>query len=261
MSDTAQLEFRATAEERARFWRDGFAICRGFDDNSTCLRLQNAAERELFEITEPIEYESVLGYPGAPRSANADGGKTPRRLLKALDRSPEFVSWACSTRVGSLLKYLFDARDIYLSQNHHNCVMTKHPVYSSETGWHRDIRYWHFSEPNLITAWLALDDENQDNGGLSLIPGSHRLEIETARFDDAQFLRPDVEANQRMFSSKISVDLKPGDLLLFHCNTLHSAGWNRTHSIKRSLVFTYHTSAIHPIEDTRSARLPPLKVR
>ena len=260
-ADTITQEPTPTKELSARFWRDGFAIYRGFESVPEYSRLRGLVQRELSELAEPIEYEAVLGYPGAPFARNAKGGNTPRRLLRAIDRDPEFDKWARSPRLGIVLRYLLNASDICVSQNHHNCIMTKYPAYSSETGWHRDIRYWSFSASNLITAWLALDNEHPDNGGLSLIPASHQLEIHAARYDSAQFLIADMEANRELIASATPVDLEPGDLLLFHCNTLHAAGSNRRKEIKRSLVFTYHATAIHPIEGSRSAQLPPLRVR
>ena len=48
---------------------------------------------------------------------------------------------------------------VVLSLAHHNCVMTKHPDFGTATGWHRDIRYWSYTRPDLISVWLALDME------------------------------------------------------------------------------------------------------
>ncbi len=71
---------------------------------------------------------------------------------------------------------------------HHNCVMTKHPHFGSQTGWHRDTRYWSFVKPELVTVWLALGDEDERNGVLRVIPGSHQAKLAPEQLDPAEFL-------------------------------------------------------------------------
>jgi len=93
--------------------------------------------------------------------------------------------------------------------------MTKHPYYGSETGWHRDIRYWSFERPDLISVWLALGNESEENGGLWIVPGSQALDFDSARFDDAQFFRENAESNRALLKRRIPVTLNQGDVLFF----------------------------------------------
>ena len=74
---------------------------------------------------------------------------------------------------------------------HHNCVMTKQPRFSSDTGWHQDVRYWHFERPELVNVWVALGDETPENGCLRVIPGTHAGTFRPEQFDAAKFLRAD----------------------------------------------------------------------
>ena len=147
---------------------------------------------------------------------------------------------------------------LMISQNHHNCVMTKLPGFSSKTGWHQDIRYWCFDRPELINVWLALGDEYPENGGMRLIPGSHRLDLDRGRFDAAMFLRPELPENIELLNAAVDARLSAGDVLFFHCRTLHAAGNNTTQESKYSLVFSYHATDNLPIPQTRSGRLPDI---
>ena len=54
---------------------------------------------------------------------------------------------------------------------------------------------------------------------------------------------------------------KPGDAVFFHCNTLHSAGTNRSDAVKFSLVYTYHGVSNPPQPGTRSASHPEISLR
>jgi phytanoyl-CoA hydroxylase len=148
--------------------------------------------------------------------------------------------------------------DVTLAQAHHNCVMTKNPRYSSLTNWHRDIRYWAFERPELVSVWFALGPEHLDNGCLLVIPGTHRMEFAAERLDEAQFLRADVAENEALLSSQVAVELEPGDVLFFHCRLFHAAGNNRSTLTKFSAVFTYHAADNAALPGTRSAGQPDI---
>ena len=213
------------------------------------------ARQHLASEVAPLEYEAQVRYPGAPASLDAPGGRTVRRLLQACARDALYKEWATSPEIANRLRQLLGP-DVELAQAHHNCVMTKNPAFSSATGWHQDIRYWSFEKPELISAWLALGPENEDNGCLWLVPGSHLMEFRREQFDDDRFFRTDSDENRRILQARVAAQLDEGDVLFFHCRLLHAAGQNRTALTKFAAVFTYHPVDNHPLPDTRSASLP-----
>jgi phytanoyl-CoA hydroxylase len=221
--------------------------------------LRDVALAHLAAAIAPVEYEADLHYPGAPRSRDAPGGATVRRLLQAYARDPVFRAWATGPEVAAPLHSILGS-GVMLSQTHHNCVMTKHPRYSSETGWHQDIRYWSFERPELVSMWLALGREFPENGCLSFLPASHTMEFAVDRLDDASFLRTGNPLNQALIAARLTPVLEPGDAAFFHCRTLNSAGTNNTADTKLSLVFSYHAADNQPLAGTRSASLPAIAV-
>ncbi len=239
--------------EAQQFARDGFLIRRGLIDSEQVTQLIDCIDASLNPALAPVEFEADVHYPGAPASRWAEGGQTPRRLLHAFGRDALFRQVATNTSIIDTLSILMDSNKLMLSQNHHNCVMTKHPGFSSVTSWHQDIRYWRFDRPELVSTWIALGPENEANGSLLVIPGSHKLNLDPGKFDAALFLRTDLEENEEILSKAIAVELNAGDVLFFHSRTLHAAGQNESTSIKRSIVFTYHTADNQPIPQTRSA--------
>jgi phytanoyl-CoA hydroxylase len=219
--------------------------------------LNEVARRQLELRAEPVEFEADLQYPGAPPSRTAAGGETVRRLLDAYARDPAFAARATDPRLEDWMQRYFGDR-VLLSSAHHNCLMTKHPRYGSLTGWHRDLRYWSFTSNDLVSAWFALGAETTENGALWFVPGSHRLTLESARFDDAKFFRSDLAENAALLATAESPRLAAGDAVFFHCNTLHSAGRNETDAVKFSLVYTYHSRSNAPLPGTRSAAKPEI---
>jgi phytanoyl-CoA hydroxylase len=242
------------------FGRNGFVIARNLAAHELCERMKALAMRHLAEEIGPLEYEAQVKYPGSPASLVAPGGRTVRRLLQAYSRDPLFRDWATSRAIWDRLIPLLGTQ-VELSQAHHNCVMTKNPAFSSATSWHQDIRYWSFQKPELISAWLALGQEHEENGCLLLVPGSHNIEFRREQFDDALFLREDLEENRKTLQGRVAAELDAGDVLFFHCRLLHAAGRNRTSLTKFAAVFTYHDAGNRPLPGSRSASLPEIPLR
>src|SRR6185369_6156100 len=194
------------------------------------------ALRDLAAEAQPLEYEAQVRYPGAPASIDAPGGRTVRRLMQACARDPLYREWATSLELESRLHPMLGP-SLELSQAHHNCIMTKNPAFSSATGWHQDIRYWSFGKPELVSVWLALGPEHEENGCLWLVPGSHKLDFSREQYDEDRFFRADLPANHSLLEGKISAELDEGDVLFFHCRLLHAAGRKRTSLTKFAAVF------------------------
>jgi phytanoyl-CoA hydroxylase len=248
-----------TPEEIEQFHTRGYLILnateRGFTDAAQLARMQHAAEQQLVEAQQPLELETTTGYPGAPDSTQALGGNTVRRLLGAHGRHRSWQAWATNKSVVESLAALFGDARVVLNRIHHNCLMTKNPRFSSATGWHQDIRYWAFDLPELISVWLALGNESGDNGGLRVVPGSHRLALASERFDQQLFLDPDRADNAPLLAQAVDLTLAAGEVLFFHCKLLHSAAPNHSTQTKYALVFTYHDGRNGPIPGSRSAAL------
>lgn len=243
--------------ELAAFKRDGFINVPGLVEPSLIDRILEYTDRAVAEHVGPIEYESDLGYPGAPESRDAPGGDTVRRLLKAFGRNPVFTELASHPQILTRLRQLLGA-ELVLPLAHHNCVMVKAPCYGTATGWHQDIRYWRFERPELITVLLALNPATEANGCLQLIPASHVLTLAADRLDTAEFLREDHPENQVLMNASVPVPMLAGDVVFFHCRTFHAAGSNQNEQARKSVLFTYRSSDNPPIAGTRSSSSPEL---
>jgi phytanoyl-CoA hydroxylase len=249
-----ELAPRFSSDELAAFDRDGYVVLRGAVAPDMLAVMRDATDRGLRLPIEPVEYEADVHYPGAPPTRDADGGRTIRRLLQANGRDPVFTAFVTSPSLVGRLEQLLGER-VVMPLAHHNCIMTKHPDFGSETHWHQDIRYWSYARPQLVNAWVALGSETPDNGCLQVIPGTHRMTFARERLDAALFLRPDLAENEPLIAGRKFVELQPGDLLFFHCLTFHAAGRNHTRQTKYSAVFTFRGVSNEPKPGTRSASM------
>lgn len=244
-------------DELAEFDRAGFAIVRGLADESLVSEMLAVTLEELSRDRGPREFEAELQYPGAPDSRDAKGGDTLRRLKQAHARHPVFTRWMADPRLGGRLRQLLGPR-VVCPLAHHNCIMTKQPRHSSDTGWHQDIRYWAYERPELVSVWLALGPETTENGCLYVIPGSHRETYSGTRFDEELFLREDEPENRDLLDRAVPVTMQAGDVLFFHCRTFHAASRNHAEAPKFSVVLTFRSEENRPLPGTRSSAMPEI---
>lgn len=250
-----------TAEQIQFFNDQGYLILRGAASEERVAHLRAVTEAHLAANTLPVEYEADVHYPGSPASLDAPGGRTVRRLLQAWDRDSCYQAWGAHPDLVNILASLLDSSALRLVRNHHNCIMTKQPGYSSSTLWHQDIRYWSFQSPLLVNVWLALGEETARNGCMRVIPGSHRVKWDSNRFDAMKFFRPDREDNKALMHQALRAELNPGDILIFHACLLHAAGRNHTDERKMALVYSYRREDNRPLPGTRSTQMEDIMLQ
>ncbi len=254
-----------TAKQLAQFNKDGFIVLRDFLDAKSCDNILRMAQIHLDAKIEPIETE--IGYDSRDkeyRTSVTDYNSHAkeehiivRRLRQVYDRDALFKAWMENIKIRPILQQVLDDQ-VVITTAHHNSIMTKMPFYSTATAWHQDRRYWRYSDDNLVSVWLALDDEHMENGVLEFIPGSHTMKFSPEQFDDKEYFSEIKEENKKIIATKVSTDLHKGDVVLFHSLLLHRANENSTDKPKISFVYTVKGKKTDAIENTRSSEFPEI---
>ena len=105
---------------------------------------------------------------------------------------------------------------------------------------HQDNLYLRVKPGTCMAAWVAIDNVDEANGGMRVVPGSHRTELVCPQQADTSVsFTPDyVPVPDGM--EAIHVDMKPGDVLFFNGSTIHGSTPNTsTDRFRRSLIFHY----------------------
>lgn len=112
-------------------------------------------------------------------------------------------------------------------------------------GWHQDNGYGELEPYNAITCLTALDDADEQNGCLWIVPGSHRRgqisvgERGSAAAKEAfQEIVLDVDESQA-----IPLPMKAGECMFFHCWTLHKSQGNASKDRDRRFLFMRYADA------------------
>jgi len=104
---------------------------------------------------------------------------------------------------------------------------------SGNIGWHQDYGYWQSSSTsNMCTAWIPLEDVDENNGCLRTIVGSHKWGLLP---DSAAFFDKDLEKLKQRFTADGRTDwydspqvMKAGQVAFHHALTFHGSGPNIT---------------------------------
>ncbi|SFV65082.1 Phytanoyl-CoA dioxygenase [hydrothermal vent metagenome] len=248
-----------TEEQLQAFEENGFLLLPEFADHELCNTIKDIAKAHLKHKVPPIETETE--YVGKSKEERkyitdgkahlAEGHITVRRLRQVYHRDIVFKHWMENKKIRPVLKQVLGEAPV-ITIAHHNSIMTKMPHTSTETRWHQDFRYWSFENDNLVSVWLALDEESSDNGVLEFIPGSHRMSFDLSQFDKKEYFSDTLPQNGEIVAKKVSHPLRKGDVVLFHCKLLHRANRNMTDEPKISFVYTVKGCSNKAIEGTRS---------
>ena len=105
---------------------------------------------------------------------------------------------------------------------------------------HQDNLFLQSHPETCIAVWIAIDPVDENNGGLQMVPGSHKYELVCPGDADseASFSRQAIHLPGGMTTEQTV--MAPGDALFFHGSMVHGSGPNRTTDrFRRSLIFHY----------------------
>jgi ectoine hydroxylase-related dioxygenase (phytanoyl-CoA dioxygenase family) len=134
---------------------------------------------------------------------------------------------------------------------YHNKIALKYPGVVGFS-YHQDYWYWYQMGnlfPDMCTAMIAIDRHTQANGCLTLVEGSHRAgRLEHVYRDGVSDSGVDPErlAQLRKTMPEVPIELEIGDIVIFHCNTLHASADNHSTESRIGLLGCYNTKHNDP---------------
>jgi len=221
------------AEDVRFFYENGYWLGPKVLDDARIERLRTAMDNVYNGIYE-------TGMP--PWSSSWKPGDNPLALRKTDNAhwsNLELRALALDENIGAMAAQLAGTDQIRLW---HDQLLYK-PGGGKSTGnvgWHQDYYYWQCCDnPNMLTAWVALDDVTVENGAMMVVPRSHRWGM----MPESDFFNTDIENLQEKISipagekfENVPCVLKKGHLSFHHCLTIHGSGANVTSNPRRSMV-------------------------
>ncbi|MBC8239029.1 MAG: phytanoyl-CoA dioxygenase family protein, partial [Alphaproteobacteria bacterium] len=109
--------------------------------------------------------------------------------------------------------------------------------------YHQDFSYTPHTNDDVITAILLLDDVDEDNGCLMVVPGTHRGSIDSL-FQDGVFtgmVAPDLE--QDYLARQVPIVGKAGAVCLMHTRLQHGSEANLSPTRRRAIYLCVYSAA------------------
>lgn len=227
----------------SKYERDGFLWFEGFFNQERMAPFFDEL-REMAQDKDLLASDQVIQDPNTGDI---------RSVFAMHELSDHFNRLTRDPRILGMVRQLLGG-EVYIHQSRIN---DKYGFEGSGFYWHSDFETWHSEDgmPRMraVSASLMLTDNNEFNGPLMLIPGSHHYFIpcmgETPDLNWQQSLRsqrlgvPDQTALTRMANrGGIQAPKGPaGSLMLFECNTLHASNSNISPWPRSNLFFVYNS--------------------
>jgi len=290
---------------RAKFERDGFAVFPNVlsqsDVDALNDRLEDVLRGEYDRggippdksprlLKLPKSESSSLGCPnGSSKNNRQGGGKTPaastpttttkRKVLQIINihkSDTRFRELACSGALGSVVAQLAG----WTGEEQGGARLAQDQVWAKPPGapplaYHRDTPYFMFEPDGVVTAWVALDDMDDELGPLRYVPGSHKWG--DARVGSANVFFADNGGTALLRSAAeregvienvddgtgdgelpiVSVaGLKAGGVSIHDGRTWHGSGWNRSATRpRRGLGLHFVPASARFTEEAAKSRL------
>jgi ectoine hydroxylase-related dioxygenase (phytanoyl-CoA dioxygenase family) len=212
----------------------------GFHERGYVGPITLCAPHEMARIRERIERE-VLPTPGPDPAQPLHCRHLDRQVIHELVTHPAIVIRAVSLLGADLMCWSS------------NCWI-KEPG-AGEIPWHQDFRCWPLEPALNLTAWIAIDTVDEENGCVRLIPGSHRRLLPEVRDPGGGFAtRADPAGIDE--DEAVPMALAPGQCFLFNERLLHQSNPNR--SGRRRFGFTVRLTAtwVHVRQDHPQQTFP-----
>jgi hypothetical protein len=124
--------------------------------------------------------------------------------------------------------------------------------------WHQDSTYWGLSQPDVVTAWVALSESNKSNGAMQVIPKTHLLDQIPHRdtFSEHNLLTRGQEVAVEVDQSQaVSIELEPGEMSLHHVRIVHGSPPNASDKRRIGYAIRYIPTYVRQLEGDDSATL------
>jgi len=242
---------RLNEQELAVYRRDGFVVRRGVFGDDELRRLRATVEEVVAEVRA-----RALRPDAGPEMRFTDGhrlqfssqtliqwewreGSQEIRLLEPFTfLHPHFTQLWDDPR---LVEPMRDALDVARVAPYTCKLNLKRPREGSEFPWHQDYTYWYAFTPaharDIATAVVFLDGADGQNGGIRVLPGSHRLgPAPRNRTEPTRFL---LDAARLDVGREQLIEAESGSVLIFPSLMVHRSSPNTSERQRRAMLLSF----------------------
>lgn len=167
-----------------------------------------------------------------------------RKLEPILDLSPLYAELAYDPHIIDIVSAVLGG-PVELFEDKLNLKLPGGSPYP----WHQDWNCcWRAHTDELVTCFVYLDDADEVNGCLKVVPGSQQGK-RIYPFKPGNTFEVDPAAIAQ--SAIVSTPLKSGEMIVFDSYLLHYSDVNRSKSARRAIIYTYNPARLGRINEQR----------
>ena len=233
---------RLSRSQYESFWQNGYTVGRQV---ITGKALENLLHQLDEWVDESRSHKDSFGntLDNLPRFSVEEGHSPARPRLRRVN-SPTEVSQdyykamadspltdCVADLIGPSIKF------------HHSKINVKLPSTESYFGWHQDFLYTPHTNDDMVTALMLLDEIDERNGCLCVVPGSHKRGDFSLWQKDVFVGEVAAEVAADADSKAETVSGSPGDVCFMHTRPLHGSAPNASSDRRRALFINVYTAA------------------
>lgn len=227
-----------TSDQREAYVCDGYLLLKG-------LITQEALER--YDSRFQLLIGGGVPLPGRMKIMKdvmvVKGAVTPAspehavNKLMSFEDDPVLYGYVTDPDLLDCVRTLVGSKVCSVSTN----VFNKPPGVDGRHPFHQDLRYFRFRPADAIVGvWTAIRLATRESGCLAVLPGSHRQGLKAHGDPDWTYLNHGFQGVENVDrSSRIHIEMEPGDTLLFHPLLVHGSGRNRGADFRRAISVHY----------------------
>ena len=233
---------RLTQDEIESYHENGYIVARGVITGEKLDALRRETDKIVAEAAGITEHNNVydLEDSHSPQTPRVRRLKEPYRHFEFFDkiaRDPDVVDI-----VAQLL-----GPDVRLYGGKMNL---KSAGYGAPVEWHQDWAFYPHTNDDVLATGLLLDDCDESNGPLLVVPGSHKGPTYD-HHSDGHFcgaMSPDdPEAKAIDYSKAVKLTGKVGDMTIHHVRMVHGSEMNESNRARRLLLHEYTAADAWPL--------------
>jgi len=227
------MVLQITDDQRAQMRELGYVV---FEDLFTVDEMTDLiAELEADEARMRAALAASGGESGISRADEItfnDHIAERNPLVREFTKRPEFQA-LCKEFIG-------DNVDLYWNQ-----TVFKQPEGAREFPWHQDDAYTPVTPAPYLTLWLALNDATEENGCISVLPGSHKDGLREHHPSPIGWVGHSSDDPDQ----GVLAPIRAGSLICFWSLTMHKSGSNRSKGVRKAYVIQYSAYPLHRVAD------------